>query len=94
MQRLSERLEYDMSNLATAGFEMYDATTELNSPDYNDRLAQGIQADMQKYYDRAKELLEQNKPLVKAIAEGLKDKFYLLSSELTAIYDKYVASKK
>lgn len=94
LKNLSQRLEYDLSNLATAGFNLYDTTSELNSPDYNDRLAQSIQEEMQKYYDRAKELLEQNKLLVKTIAERLKDKHYLLSSELNSIYSDYIKNKK
>ena len=91
--RVSEEIEDDVKILASQGFEYFDST-ELNSPAYNDSLAKKVQADLQKYYDRAKELIVQNKPLIEMLVEKLKDKFYLLHSEIYKIYNNYILIKK
>lgn len=91
--KVSEEIEADVKILASQGFEYFDST-ELNSPEYNNALAKKVQSDLQRYYDRAKELIEQNRPLIDTLVEKLKDKFYLLHSEINEIYNKYTMSKK
>ena len=88
--RVSEAIEADVKILASQGFEYFDST-ELDSPAYNDTLAKKVQSDLQRYYDRAEELIVQNKPLIEMLVEGLKDKFYLLHSEIYKIYNSYVS---
>lgn len=92
MRRVSEEIEDDVKNLASQGFEYFDST-EYNSPAYNDFLAKKVQLDLQKYYDKAKELIVQNRPLIETLVERLKEKFYLLHSEICKIYNDYIASK-
>ncbi len=94
LQSIADGLENDMSKLASQGFEFYDTTKELNNPKFNDRLANNIQSNMQNYYDKAKLLIERNKPLIVLIAEKLKEKHFLLSSELHKIYEEYSTTKK
>ena len=91
--RVSEEIEADVKILASQGFEYFDSI-ELNSPAYNDSLAKKVQADLQKYYDKAKELIIENRPLIETFVKNLKDKFYLLHSEIYKIYNDYLASKK
>lgn len=91
--RVSAEIEADVKMLASQGFEYFDST-ELNSPAYNDALAKKVQSDLQKYYDRAKELVVQNKPLIEMLVERLKENFYLLHSEIYALYNSYITSKK
>lgn len=91
--KVSEEIEADVKILASQGFEYFDST-ELNSPEYNDALAKKVQSDLQRYYDRAKELIEQNRPLVDTLVEKLRDKFYLLHSEINRIYNYYISAKK
>ena len=93
LKRAREDIEKDIKLLASQGFEYFDST-ELNSPLYNDALAKKVQSDLQKYYDRAKELIVQNKSLVDTFVERLRDKFFLLHSEIYDIYNKYMGSKK
>lgn len=90
--RVSEAIEDDIKVLASQGFEYFDST-ELNSPAYNDTLAKKVQSDIQKYYDKAKELIVQNRPLIEAFVENLKEKHYLLHSDIYKIYDAYIATK-
>lgn len=94
LQKVSEGLENDLSNLAVQGFVYYDAAKKLDCPEFNNKLAKSIQLNMQNYYDKARLLIEQNKPLVESIAEKLKEKHFLLSSELHKIYDDYLVSKQ
>ena len=91
--RVREAIEDDIKILASQGFEYFDST-ELNSPAYNDTLAKKVQSDIQKYYDKAKELIVENRPLIEAFVDNLKDKHYLLHSEIYKIYDAFVAEKK
>ena len=92
LKRAVEDITNDMKEVATQGFE-YFAPIEYNSPAYNDALAKKVQADLQKYYDQAKELIIQNKPLVEQFVEKLKDKFYLLHSEIYEIFNAYIKKK-
>ena len=91
LRRVREAIEDDIKILASQGFEYFDST-ELNSPAYNDTLAKKVQSDIQKYYDKAKELIVQNRPLIEAFVDNLKDKHYLLNSEIYKIYNNYVLS--
>ena len=88
LKRAAEDIEKDIKVFATKGFEYY-GSTELNSPAYNDALSKKVQSDLQVYYDKAKELLLENMPLVEKLVERLKDKFYLLHSEIYEIYNAY-----
>ena len=92
LDRVSQAIEADVRALASQGFEYFDSTA-LNSPAYNDALAKKVQSDIQRYYDRAKELIVQNRTLIEAFVENLKNKFYLLHSEIYKIYDDYIAAK-
>ena len=92
LKSLAEDIAKDVKVFATQGFE-YFSPIELNSPAYNDALNKKVQSDLQKYYDKAKELLLANMPLVEKLVEGLKDKFYLLHSEIYAIYNAYKNAK-
>ena len=92
LSRVSVAIEDDVKILASQGFEYFDST-ELNSPAYNDSLAKKVQADLQKYYDTAKELIIKNKLLIETFVDKLKDKFYLLHSEIYNIYNDYIARK-
>lgn len=85
-------IEADLSKLATVGFEYYNSPVRV-SVDGSDRLVAKVQQQLAEYYDKAKILIEQNRPLVQRIAEKLKEKPYLLHSELTQIYTDYVQSK-
>lgn len=91
--RVREAIEDDIKILASQGFEYFDST-EYDSPAYNDALAKKVQADIQKYYDNAKELIVQNRPLIESFVENLKNKHYLLHSEIYKIYDAFIATKK
>lgn len=91
--RVREAIEDDVKVLASQGFEYFDST-EYNSPAYNDALAKKVQSDIQKYYDKAKELIIQNRLLIEAFVDNLKDKHYLLHSEIYKIYDDYKVSTK
>ncbi len=91
--RVSQNIERDNKYLACQGFEYYDST-ELNSPAFNDALAKKVQTDMQSYYDSARKMVEDNKPLVLALVEALRKRNYLLHSEIHKIYDEYLKSKK
>lgn len=93
LNKASKLLENDLSALASVGFEYYDST-ECESYGYNDKLAQKVQQELQKYYDKAKQLIEQNSSLVIEITERLKEKHYLLHSELTQIYADYLKKNK
>lgn len=93
LDKASQAIEADVKILASQGFEYFDSI-EYNSPTYNDALAKKVQADMQKYYDKAKELIVQNRPLIEALVEKLKDNHYLLHSEICKIYDAFIAAKK
>lgn len=93
MGRVREAIEDDVKVLASQGFEYFDST-EYNSPAYNDALAKKVQSDIQKYYDKAKELIIQNRLLIEAFVDNLKDKHYLLHSEIYKIYDDYKVSTK
>ena len=93
LKRAAEDIEQDVKVLASQGFEYYDPT-ELNSPAYNDALTKKVQADLQRYYDKAKELLLENRALVDKLVEKLKEKFYLLHSEIYEIYNEYIKAKK
>lgn len=92
LSRVAQAIEADVRAFASQGFRYFDSTV-LNSPDYNDALTRKIQSDIQRYYDAAKELITANRALVEALVEKLKDKFYLLHSEIYDIYNRYVASK-
>lgn len=91
LTNVSAEIEADVKVLASQGFEYFDST-ELNSPAYNDTLAKKVQTDIQKYYDKAKEIIVENKQLIEAFVEKLKDKFYLLHSEIYEIYNSYIES--
>ena len=93
LKKVAEDLEFDFAKLAIQGFEYYD-TTKLDSFEFNNRLANYIQANMKNYYDEVKSLIEENKQLIVSVAEKLKEKHYLLNSELHKIYDEYKANKK
>lgn len=93
LDRVSQEIEADVKILASQGFEYFDSI-EYNSPAYNDALAKKVQSDIQKYYDKAKELIVQNRPLIEAFVDNLKDKHYLLHSEIYKIYDAFIATKK
>ena len=93
LKRAAEDIEKDIKVFATQGFE-YFGSIELNSPAYNDALNKKVQSDLQKYYDKAKELLLANMPLVEKMVERLKDKFFLLHSEIYEIYNEYISAKK
>ena len=93
LKRLAEDVEKDIKSIASQGFEYYDPI-ELNSPAYNDALNKKVQSDLQKYYDKARELLLANMPLVEKMVEALKDKFYLLHSEIYEILEAYKKSQK
>lgn len=93
LDKVSQAIEADVRALASQGFEYFDSTV-LDSPAYNDALAKKVQSDIQKYYDNAKELIVENRLLIEAFVENLKDKFYLLHSEIYKIYNAYFASKK
>ena len=86
-------IERDNKYLACQGFEYYDST-ELDSPAFNDALAKKVQTDMQAYYDKAKKMCEENKPLVTALVEALKINNYLLHSEIHRIYNQYLKENK
>ncbi len=88
LEKVSQAIEADVKILASQGFEYFDSI-EYNSPAYNDALAKKVQADIQKYYDKATELIIQNRPLIETIAEKLKDKHYLLYSEISKIFNDY-----
>ena len=92
LKRAVEDITKDMKEAATQGFE-YFAPIEYNSPAYNDALAKKVQADLQRYYDKAKELITQNMPLVERFVERLREKFYLLHSEIYEIYNAYISKK-
>ena len=92
LKRLSMQIEHDVRSLASKGFEYYD-TTELDSPAYSNSIAKKIQEELQSFYDMAKELLTQNKLLVDKLAEALKNKHYLMHSEIMQIYKDYSAAK-
>ena len=92
LKRAVEDITKDMKEAATQGFE-YFAPIEYGSPAYNDALAKKVQADLQRYYDKARELLLANMPLVDKMVEGLKGKFYLLHSEIYKIFDEYKNTK-
>ena len=85
-------IEADLSKLATAGFEYYNSPVRV-SVDGNDRLVAKVQQQLTEYYDRTKSLIEQNRPLVCKIAEKLKEKPYILHSELTQLYTEYLQTK-
>jgi cell division protease FtsH len=89
--KVSEAIEEDVRALASQGFEYFDSTV-LDSPTYNDNLAKKVQSVMQKYFDKAKELIVQNRPLIEAFVESLKDKHYLLHSEIYRLYNDYIAA--
>ena len=78
--------------MASQGFEYFDSTV-LNSPAYNDALAKKVQSDIQKYYDKARELIIQNRPLIERFVESLKSKRYLLHSEIYNIYNEYTVGQ-
>ncbi len=86
---VSKNIELDNKLLACQGFEYYDST-ELDSPAFNDTLAKKVQSDMQSYYDKARKMLEKNKPVVIALVKALKKKNYLLRSEILSIFNKYL----
>lgn len=88
LKNLAEDLEKDAKVFATQGFEYFDPI-QLNSPSYNDALSKKVQNDLQKYYDEVKALLLANMPLVEKMVEALKNKFYLLHSEIYEIYNAY-----
>lgn len=89
--KVSEAIEEDVRALASQGFEYFDSTV-LDSPTYNDNLAKKVQSVMQKYFDKAKELIVQNRPLIEAFVEKLKEKHCLLHSEIYEIYNSYFES--
>lgn len=89
--RVREAIEDDIKISASQGFEYFDST-EYDSPAYNDALAKKVQSDIQKYFDKAKELIVQNRRLIEAFADSLKEKHYLLHSEIYRIYNDYIAS--
>lgn len=93
LDKVSQAIEADVRALASQGFEYFDST-ELNSPAYNDSLAKKVQADIQKYYDKAKELIVENRLLIEAFVEKLKEKHYLLHSEIYKIYNEYLSTEK
>ncbi|MCM1440547.1 MAG: hypothetical protein NC131_15310, partial [Roseburia sp.] len=88
LDRVSQAIERDVRALASQGFEYFDSTV-LDSPAYNDALAKKVQSDIQKYYDKAKALIEQNRTLIEAFVKKLKEKNYLLHSEIYKIYAAY-----
>lgn len=92
LEKVSHNIECDNKYLACQGFEYYDST-ELNSPAFNDALAKKVQSNMQSYYDKAKKMIEENRPLVIALVEALKKHNYLLHSEIHSIYNDYLKSK-
>ncbi|MCM1295356.1 MAG: AAA family ATPase [Muribaculaceae bacterium] len=91
LKKVSETIEEDVSILASQGFEFFDSTG-LDSPAYNDALAKKVQSDLEKYFNRAKELIVANRPLVEALVSSLKINFYLLHSEIHKIYEEYVGA--
>ncbi len=93
LNKVSQAIEADVKMLASQGFEYFDST-EYDSPAYNDNLAKKVQSDIQKYYDKAKELIIQNRLLIETLVEKLKEKHYLLHSEIYKIYDDYIMSSK
>lgn len=93
LEKCAEMIKEDVKTSAKEGFEFFD-TTQADSPAYNDLIAKKVQSEMQKYYDRAKELIIQNRPLIDALVDGLRGKFYLLHSEMNEIYDNYSAAVK
>lgn len=93
LERVRAAIEADVRALASQGFEYFESTV-LYSPAYNDALAKKVQADLQKYYDKAKELIIQNRPLIETFVEKLKEKYYLLHSEIYKIYNDYIASEE
>ncbi|MDE6604842.1 MAG: AAA family ATPase [Clostridia bacterium] len=93
LARASTLIEDDVKILASQGFEYFDST-ELNSPAYNDTLAKKVQSEIQKYFDKAKELIVENRPLVEALVKQLENNFYLVHSEIYKIYNDYVNNKK
>ena len=92
LQRAAEEIENYLKVYGVQGFE-YFSPTELDSPAYNDALMKKVQAELQKYYDKAKELLAANKVLVEKFVGKLKEKFYMLHSEIYEIFDKYKSEK-
>ena len=88
LERTAKAVESDLKKLASKGFEFFNGT-ELNSPAYNDLLAKKVRCDLKNYYDRARELIENNKPLITAFVDALRVKFYLLRSEIKKIYEDY-----
>ena len=88
LDKVSRFMEDDIRELASQGFEYYDSTKK-ESPAYNDELARKVRSDMQSYYDKTKELIEKNKPLIEALVKKLKEKYYLLHSEIYKIYNAY-----
>lgn len=89
LDKVSQAIEADVRALASQGFEYFDSTV-LDSPAYNDALAKKVQSDLQKYYDKAKELIVENRPLIETFVENLKNKYYLLHSEIYKIYNAYI----
>lgn len=92
LNKAAKSIESDLSELASLGFEYYDAT-QCSSYGYNDALAQKVQQELNRFYDQAKSLIEQNRPLVVALVEKLKEKHYLLHTEIVQIYTDYLNSK-
>ena len=90
LERVSKEIEADVRALASQGFEYFDSTV-LDSPAYNDSLAKKVQSDLQNYYDKAKELILENKQLIKAFVENLEEQHYLLHSKIYEIYHHYIA---
>lgn len=91
LDKVSQAIEADVRALASQGFEYFDSTV-LDCPAYNDALAKKVQSDLQNYYDKAKQLLIENKQLIETFVEKLKEKHYLLHSEIYKIYNAYIES--
>ena len=88
LEKVKNSLEHDLSDLAALGFEFFDAT-QCESYAYNDLLAKKVRDELDRYYQRVKKLIAENRSLVTAIAERLKEKHYLLHSEIVRIFDEY-----
>ena len=68
LDKVSQAIEADVRALASQGFEYIDSTV-LDGPAYNDALAKKVQSDLQNYYDKAKQLLIENKQLIETFVE-------------------------
>ena len=88
LDKVKKGLEHDLSDLASLGFEFFD-TTQCESYAYNDLLAKKIREEMQNRYERVIKMIHENRPLIMAIVERLKEKHYLLHSEIVQIFDEY-----